>query len=464
MFCRKCGQTIKDGEKFCHSCGTPVEVAPKKAFDPASAFMSAGSFGFAGDLDDSSNSVRPVVPSTPTDTPKAYTKSTPGFRPANDLLGGSDEPVSTVAKNKTGSTSSVIKKVKKDAVRSDLVQIKRSPRIMHEVPTGVIEIESPPAAGTKPEINWLSTFLPTIVTLGIAIVMSIFFSPMMLIYSLPMTIVGVIVSITNYRKQTRKYTEQMEIRQRKFDEHITSVVKEIERKQAEQTTALLLSDPSTEECFEIVKSRKPRLWERTPEDQDFISVRIGQGPVEFSVKINIPKETLSLEDDVLRARPREIQQKYSKIDSAPIVCNIFKEQICGVVGAKKDTTALIKNLIIQLATHHSYTELKTICIYNPSDDAELRWIKDLPHSCSSNRESSFVATTKDGAKELFRQLSDIFKQRKLTGIVFIHTAVCFINCFCCFFEHLKHILSCGNILFGIFSRVDFCYCCLISIL
>lgn len=413
MFCRKCGLKIKNGEKHCYSCGTPVEVAPKKAFDPASAFKPASSFGFAGDLDDTNNSTRPVVPSPPIDTPKAHIKSIPGFRSANDLLGGSDKTGSTVVKENIGSTSSVIKKAAKGAAQSDLVQIKRAPRIMHEVPTGVVEIESPPAAGSKPEINWMATFLPTIVTLGIAIIMSIFLSPMMLIYSLPMTIVGVIVSITNYRKQTKKYTEQMEVRQRKFDEHITSVVKEIEKKQAEQTTALLLSDPDTEECFEIVKNRKPRLWERTPEDQDFVSVRIGQGSIDFSVKINIPKETLSLEDDALRARPKEIQQKYTKIDSAPIVCNILKEQICGVVGAKKDTKALIKNLIIQLSAHHSYTELKTICIYNPSDDAELRWVKDLPHSCSTNREGSFVATTKEGAKELFRQLADTFKQRKL---------------------------------------------------
>ena len=350
MFCRKCGQQIKDGEKFCHSCGTPVDAAPPKTFDPASAFKSAGSFGLAGDLDNSDNRSSPVVPSATVDKPKASVKSVPGFRPANDLSGDSTEPISIENKKSTTSTSTVIKKVTKGAARSDLVQIKRSPRIMHEVPTGVIEIEAPPSASSKPEINWLATFLPTIATLGIAIIMSVFLSPMMLIYSLPMTITGVVISITNYRKQTKKYTEQMENRQRKYDDHIAKVVGQIQGKRNEQITALLLADPSVEDCLSIAKDRRSRLWERNPDDNDFASVRIGTGPIDFSVRIDIPKESISLEEDALRIKPREIKQQYGTIEEAPIVCSIYKEQICGIVGSKHDTKSLIKNMIVQLAT------------------------------------------------------------------------------------------------------------------
>ena len=416
MFCRKCGQQIKDGEKFCHSCGTPADAAPKKAFDPTSAFMSAGSFGFAGDLDDTHSSSRPVVPSPPADIPKVPVKSVPGFRPANDLLSGSEEQVSIEEKKNTTAISSVIKKVTKGAVRTDLVQIKRSPRIMHEVPTGVIEIESPPAAGSKPEINWLATFLPTVATLGIAIIMSVFLSPMMLLYSLPMTITGVIISVTNYRKQTKKYAEQMETRQSKYEDHIAKVVNQIESKRNEQITALLLADPSTEECLAIARERRSRLWERNPDDKDFASVRIGTGPVDFSVRIDIPKESISLEEDALRIKPREIKQQYDTVEDAPIVCNIFKEQICGVVGSRFDTKSLIKNMIVQLATHHSYTELKMVCIYNSSDESEMRWVKDLPHFLAGNRKDSFVASTKEEAKDLFKRFVEIFKQRKMDAL------------------------------------------------
>lgn len=416
MFCRKCGQPITDGEKFCHSCGTSVVVAPKTAFDPASALKPASFFDIAEDLDDINDDTSPVVPYTTPDTSKPAVISQPGFRSANDLdlSCGSTDPVSTVDKKNASSTSSFIKKVIKDTAQSDPIQINRSPRMMYTVPTGVIEIDSPPAAGTKPEINWLATFLPTVATLGIAVIMTVILgNSMMLLYSLPMTIAGVIVSVTNYRKQTKKYTEQTETRQKTYNDHIAEAVGKIEGKRDEQITALLLSDPSTEECFTIVKKRGTRLWERTPDDRDFASVRIGSGPIDFSVKINIPKESISLEEDALSSKPREIKKKYETIEAAPIVCNIYKEQICGVVGSKKDTCTLIQNMIVQLSTHHSYTELKMVCVYNAKDDSKLKWVKDLPHFLNSDRTDSFVATTKEEATKLFKYFTEIFKQRKI---------------------------------------------------
>lgn len=133
---------------------------------------------------------------------------------------GSMGPQSARIKNTVGHNS-----------RSEAAQFKRSPRLRHELPEGVIEIAPPPAPGTKPEINWLATFLPTVVTIGIAIIMtSVMGSPMMLLYTLPMTLAGVVVSVVNYQKQTKKYNEQVEVRQKKYDEHIANAVAEIEKK------------------------------------------------------------------------------------------------------------------------------------------------------------------------------------------------------------------------------------------
>lgn len=313
--------------------------------------------------------------------------------------------------------SRVIKKGEKATTQTDIVQIKRSPRIMHEMPSGTIEISAPPAAGSKPEINWLATFLPTAITLGIAILMTtILGNPMMLLYTLPMTIGGVIVSVTNYRRQNQKYNEKIDVRQRKYEHHISDVVKDIEKKRKDQLSAMELSDPATTECFEIVRSRKARLWHRTPTDQDFVSVRIGHGIVDFAVKIEIPKESLTLEDDALKAKPAEIQKKYATIDDAPITCNILEEQICGIVGAHRDTTGIIKNIIAQLVTHHCYTEVKLVYVYNSHDDAEMSWVKDIPHCYSSDRKHCFVATSKEEARDLFQHLSAVFKQRKADSL------------------------------------------------
>lgn len=316
-----------------------------------------------------------------------------------------------------GSRGARIKRTDGDAFCPEIVQFQRSPRLREELPEGVIEIAPPPSVGTKPEINWLATFLPTAVTIGIAIVItSVFGNPMMLLYTLPMTLAGVVVSVVNYQKQTKKYNEQVEVRQKKYDEHIAGVVREIEKKRKEQLTAMLLSDPETRDCIEIVEKRKARLWERRPDDPDFACVRIGSGSVDFSVEIAIPKESLTLEEDTLTKKPRQIQEEYETIADAPIICSLCAEQICGVVGTHAETVSLIKNMIVQLATHHCYTEMKMICVLGADDKADLKWLKDLPHFQDDEGKGCCVAATKDEAKELFRHFSEVFKQRKLAAL------------------------------------------------
>jgi len=417
MFCRKCGNEIQETEKFCKNCGTPVETSPKKG-SPPSSFKVAGSFSVAGDIGtDTRKTDREISDASDSDK-KARNGGTSFFQQADDLLG--TDTKTDRKTNKEGETESGSVRFRGKTGRATteaFEQVKRSPRITHELPTGTIEISAPPAAGSKPEINWLATFLPTAITLAIAIVMTtILGNPMMLLYTLPMTVGGVIVSITNYRRQTKKYAEKVEIRRRKYEDHISNIVCNIEQRRKEQFAAMELADPSTAECFEIVKYRKPRLWHRGPEDADFVSVRIGSGQVDFAVKIDVPKETLSLEEDALKAKPREIQQRYAKIDGAPIICNIFKEQICGIVGKKQETKALVKNILAQLTTHHCYSEVKIICVYNANDEKEMRWVREVPHFCSSDRKSCFVATSKEEAKGLFQHFSGLLKQRKNDSI------------------------------------------------
>lgn len=301
-----------------------------------------------------------------------------------------------------------------DRSASTPIWFERSPRIRHELPEGEIEIAEPPAAGSKPEINWVSTFLPTMATLVIAVVMAtVMGNSMMMLYTLPMTVAGVVASIVNYRNQTKRYNGQIENRRKKYTEYLSKTTEEIKEIRRRQLDALRLDDPDTAECLKIARDRSPRLWARSPLDADFASARIGSGPVELAVKLSIPKAGLSLEEDQLKAKPGEIKEKYSVVDGAPICCSILREQICGVVGTNESTKALIKNMILQLATHHSYTELKIVFVYNAADERELGWVKELPHTQNDGRTGAFAANTKEKAAELFDGFAEILKQRKL---------------------------------------------------
>lgn len=293
------------------------------------------------------------------------------------------------------------------------IAFRRSPRLLSEVPTGEIEIEAPPTLSGKPEINWLSTLLPTLVTVAIAVVMVFVLGNfMMMLYTLPMTLAGIIVSIVNYSKQNKKFRQET-TRIRKYNEHLEQAVKQISARQAEQLEALRQSDPEAGDCLRIAEMAERRLWERRPSDPDFMRVRVGSGTIDSSTKIKIPKQTLSLEEDALKQKPQEIYDKYCRVQSAPIVCDIFREQVCGIVGSRKDTLALLKNIIACLTVSHCYTEVRTVFIYDEADEAQLEWVRDLPHARSSDGKTGFVCTSKNAAQALLRPFFELLRRRKL---------------------------------------------------
>lgn len=290
----------------------------------------------------------------------------------------------------------------------------RSPRLKLDIPKGEVEIEFPPVVTGKPEFNLVSMLLPALGTVSVAVAMTaISGNSRMLLYTLPMTLIGLIVSIINYRKQKHGYLSQIDVRLEKYTEHLDQTVAAIEEKQKEQRNALLASDPDINVCFDMAGGVDRKLWGRKPIDADFMSVRVGTGKIPSSVEIRIPKEAISLEDDELKKRPGEIYQRYHMVSHAPITCSILENQVCGIVGNKNDAFSLVKNMVVQLATHHCYTEVRTIFVYDEKDRVHFEWTEKLPHALDDDRTGRLAATNRLGAEKLFNAVADTLKSRKL---------------------------------------------------
>lgn len=297
--------------------------------------------------------------------------------------------------------------------KTDIVMFKRSPRLKLEIPTGEIEIQSPPSIGTKPEMNWLSVILPSVGTVGASLIVTFVagMSPMMLAFTAPMAIIGIVISITNYFKQKKNHSQQEILRLEKYNEHLNEAIKLIESKQEEQKKALISANPDTKECFNIIKNIGSSLWSRRPSDADFMSFRIGSGTLDFSMSIKIPRTTLSLTEDNLQRRPNEIYAQYKEVKALPINCSLLNWSTCGIVGAKQNVITLVNNILAQITTHHCYTEVKTVIVYDSDKVKDLLWTDGLPHTHDNDRKYSYVAHNKKEATELFNALESECKSR-----------------------------------------------------
>ena len=291
--------------------------------------------------------------------------------------------------------------------------IKRSPRLKRSLPNDEIQISAPPRLGAKPETNWLSILLPASISIAISIFMAVFMNnKMMMVYMLPMTLGGLVVSVTNYLRQAKKYRKQVVTWREKYTDYLFEIERTLKRKTEEQLSVMLSSDPNTQDSFDIVAYRNTKLWQRRPSDPDYMMARIGSGIVPFSGKISAPQEGLTLETDPLLAKAKALYEKYRYIENAPIVCDLSDGIGCGVIGKKYETYRFINNLFIQLTSQHCYSELKIICICDKTDENEIGWVQRLPHFQDDSRSSLYYADSMETTNDLLGNFVDNLKQRK----------------------------------------------------
>lgn len=387
MKCRKCGTESKEGG-YCPNCGARLMVGAGLKTNHLKSRMSGRTVDFSAKS----------APSVPTSA---------GLK--GDLLsakGHSRVKWSANGENLDYSHGHYSKRY------SDKELFKRSPRIQERLPTGKIEIPNPPAEARKPEIDWISTLLPVGVTIAIAIAMALVFqNTTSLFMSVPVAVSGVIISILNYEKGKKEYSISIEERRTTYQQALEKTLDIIKEKRTAQKKAMLLADPSPEACLSTVKSRGTSLWCRDPGDSDFLSVRIGTGTVPLSTVIEQPRVALT-EEDELRRIPAEVYYDNITIDRMPIVCDIRKSGVVGVIGTQAETCDQLQNMIFHLATHHCYTEMKLICFCSEEEKDDLLWLAKLPHTRGTKSGEIYLVSTQEMADELFRFYAELFKQRK----------------------------------------------------
>ena len=164
--------------------------------------------------------------------------------------------------------------------------------------------------------------------------------------------------------------------------------------------------PDAAECAGY-EAAAPALWSRNARHPDFLSFRLGFGEMSVPIRGQLPDPE---ESDISR-RVREM----AILKNVPILVDLLKYPLIGVVGDAGRSMEVIRSLVIQLAAHVSYTDVKLVLICDEQDCMEpnpwnfVRW---LPHTWSEDRKRRYIAQTKEEAEDLFFELSRIFRRRE----------------------------------------------------
>lgn len=247
---------------------------------------------------------------------------------------------------------------------------------------------------------------------GVSIVMALIrANGLFMLMSLATTSVTVIFAIIEFFKDKKKYKHDVKERLVKYNQYYEEKVKEIYQSQKQQRENANYHYPSPDELFTMVSHYNSRIYEKRPEDFDYLTYRLGLGDVASSAEITSgSKSSLDL-DDPLMARAYELVNSNQILHNMPITTDLMHQPV-GYVGPKELVIEQLQWMLCQIASFQSYHDLKFIAVFNEEDYGKWSWLRWLRQfDLSDLKMKGFVFDDKS-RDSIMNYLNQILKERQ----------------------------------------------------
>ena len=209
------------------------------------------------------------------------------------------------------------------------------------------------------------------------------------------------------KKQAQNYEDHRVERYTAYLDKKESLIQEKYNRNIRLLNEVLMPEPTV--LRDIAEKQDRRLWERTPTDTDFLSVRLGLGTQKFTVDIEAPPDCFMLDEDPLMNRAVKLGTKYATMHDVPVTLSLRDKRVVGVIG---DVADVFRLLVANLATLYAPDEMKLVLVYGKGDQKITKWANELPHVWSNDRKHRYVATNRYEASVLFANLEEEISSRE----------------------------------------------------
>jgi len=301
----------------------------------------------------------------------------------------------------------------------------RSPRFVTSIIEEDFKIDSPPGKVEPDETPVLYTIGPML-TMSMSSIVSASVSVSTLLSgkgtiltALPTILVAVamLASTLLWPNLSRKYTKnkqkkQEEERQQKYIKYLQEKRAKIENLRINQYQVLIENYPEPKNLENIILNKKRNLWERQIESDDFLNVRLGIGTIPLKINLSYSVEDFSMSTDNLKEELNKVAESAKDIVNAPVTISLTERNKLVLIGEKYYKESMLKSLILQLSTYHSYNDLKLVLMVNDNTSDIWEDIKILPHIWSNARDIRFYANNFEDMSKISFYLEQVYMSRK----------------------------------------------------
>jgi S-DNA-T family DNA segregation ATPase FtsK/SpoIIIE len=293
----------------------------------------------------------------------------------------------------------------------------RAPRNLLKLNTEAFSVDKAPAKNTQKR-------QPIIFTIGPAFTMMI---PMVvgammmggqgsmasgLIMSVGAAGMGAMWALLNIRYQKKEEAETEASRVNTYSEYLAKIAAQIEQRIEYNRSVLQQMLPSSNEVISFAAQTSPRLWEKSANHEDFLSVRLGLGDIPSPNEIVVPKEQVMAVHDPLNDKVDEIKEAMAVLRNVPVDLSLLKNKMVGVVSKKREAALNLSRIITtQLSGLHPYTELRLCCVYPLRESDQWDYFRFLPHTWAPDGRIRLIANDKNTVGDVMYFLSGVIRDR-----------------------------------------------------
>ncbi len=246
-------------------------------------------------------------------------------------------------------------------------------------PTEKVVLPAPPEVQqAQGGAMWLNIALPMLGAVGMAAYMITFGQPLMIMIGVLFVLIAIGTGVM-MRSQMRTASRQGNRRQRlRYHAHLSTIRRHVRDVAMAQRMHSALIHPEPNRLWAVAATYE-RVWERRPDDPDFLRIRVGVGDADLPTPIQVGTRLDPMADydwDSLYAAQR-LANRMGRVPGQPAVVDIGGCGVVSVLGPAEPAAALIRAMLCQIAVLHPPDNVGIAV--EASGPGDWEWAKWLPH-------------------------------------------------------------------------------------
>ncbi|MGI4894509.1 MAG: type VII secretion protein EccCa [Janthinobacterium lividum] len=229
--------------------------------------------------------------------------------------------------------------------------------------------------------NWTFVLFPVLGSVGMLVIALLNRNPLYLIAGGVFVLGSIGMGIAMFLQMRTRSSEQRGAGRDRYFRHLADVRRRSWAAADTQRSAEQVRHPEPR-SLPAMATEGSRLWERRPDDADFLLLRVGRGSVAARSQLSLPEPDPHQElDPAALTAAENLVRAGAQVLDVPVALPV-RGGVTTIVGEPAAARALARALLAQLAVLHAPDDVRLAACVPASGEARAAWdwLKWLPHT------------------------------------------------------------------------------------